>query len=140
MNLGHVTVGDLMSASVITVLPTDSMEHAESEMRLGDVRHLPVVDKDQRLVGIISSRDLALAKGRGKARVGQYMSTRLRTVGPTMLAHEAAGLMLQHKIGALPVVDDEGDLVGLLTDTDFLRFAHQVLGGYSHVVQLSELP
>lgn len=116
-----MTVEDLMSVALVTARPDDSATKARLAMRYADVRHLPVVDGESGVVGIVSDRDL-LRKGRAKGlRVRDVMTRRVRTIPPTRPARDAAGIMLEHHIGALPVVGVDGRLLGLVTETDFLR-------------------
>ncbi|MCC6748230.1 MAG: CBS domain-containing protein [Deltaproteobacteria bacterium] len=132
MRLTELTVADVMSADPITIEEDATVGQADLEMRGGDIRHLPVRDRHDRLVGMLSNRDLLRALGRGAGgtlRVGDVMSAEVRTVRPESRACEATLLLLDHKIGALPVVDDRGRLVGLVTETDFVRLVHRLLGG-----------
>jgi CBS domain-containing protein len=132
MKLNHLKVADLMSTALLTIAARDIVSHADAEMRLAGVRHLVVVDDRQRLVGILSNRDLlaALARAGGKGvRVSDVMTKNPRSVTANDSALKAASLMLEHKIGSLPVIGDEGQLVGIVTETDFLQLACRVLGG-----------
>jgi CBS domain-containing protein len=115
-------IEDLMSTAVITVRDTDSVEAAETEMKLGSMRHLPVVDAKQNLIGMLSVRDvlLALAKGKKRVHVGEYMTRRPITVTPDTPVHDAIDLLLEHHFGSLPVVGTDGHLLGIVTETDFL--------------------
>jgi CBS domain-containing membrane protein len=115
-------VGDLMSTAVITVRDTDAIGIAEAQMKLGAIRHVPVVDQKQNLVGILSSTDvlLALAKGKKSIRVGETMSRNPVTVTADTPVHEAIELMLEHRFASLPVLGTDGHLLGIVTDTDFL--------------------
>lgn len=126
-----LTVSDLMTSGPICVSPRVTVARAMSTMQRSDVRHLPVVDARKKLVGIVSDRDLLRWQraDRAEAKVGDVMSADLATVRPGTLAREATGLLLDRKIGALPVVDDDDRLVGIVTETDFLRVAHEALGG-----------
>ncbi|MBM4275934.1 MAG: CBS domain-containing protein [Deltaproteobacteria bacterium] len=125
-------VRDIMTKEVATLDINDELSLANDIMRLGRIRHLPVVD-GPRLVGIISERDLfrsslAQALGYGtKAtrdimktlRIKDVMVSPVVTVSPNAGLCDAVRLMLEKKIGCLPVV--EGDrLVGLITETDIL--------------------
>ncbi len=128
----NLKVSDLMTTALVTIHVGNAVSHADAEMRLAGVRHLPVVDERQRLVGILSNRDLlgALAKTRGKTvHVVDVMTRNVKTIRASAQAREAAELMLEHKIGSLPVLGDEGQLVGLVTETDFLRLAYELMGG-----------
>jgi CBS domain-containing protein len=123
-------VSELMSNDVLTISSQAPLLQAESEMRLGRVRHLPVVDAKARLVGILSSFDLAKALVRAPGGlVSEAMSTRLVTIREDALAADAARVMRQKKLGSLPVVDAKGRLVGLVTETDFLQTAELALRG-----------
>src|SRR5690606_24268420 len=126
---------ELMVADVVTVRSGDRLSHVDREMRLGRIRHLPVVDDAERLVGLVTERDL-LAAGSHAERVADIMRTNPKVVHPDSPAHEAAYLLLRHGIGCVPVVDGEGRLVGLVTDTDFIRVAHTALGGAVPVDEL----
>ena len=103
-------------------------------MRLGRVRHLPVVDDDdQTVVGIVTQRDLfrdALAQALGYGRHAQrklldtlsvkdVMATEVVTASPEASLVEAAKILTERKIGCLPVVEN-GKLVGILTEGDFV--------------------
>ncbi|HEY8369997.1 MAG TPA: CBS domain-containing protein [Thermodesulfobacteriota bacterium] len=116
-----------------TATPDMPVAEAYRLMRRGGFRHLPVVD-GERLVGIVSDRDLprarpevaapdsAAAGDQTMARlvVRDVMSREVTTVDPDRPVEEAARLMLDLRIGSLPVVE-EGRLVGILTETDLLR-------------------
>jgi CBS domain-containing protein len=116
-------VQDLMSTAMITIRDTDSIAVAQTEMKLGSFRHIPVVDAKQNLIGILSARDVlaALAKGRKSVRVGEFMTRRVVSVRPAMPIPEAIDLLLEHRFGSLPVVEADGHLIGIVTETDFLR-------------------
>ena len=130
MTLKGLVVSDLMTTALMTLRGRDSVSRADFDMKLARIRHLPIVDEKQRLIGIVSNRDILRALGGGKQEsvaIAKIMTTTPITVTPEQPAHEAAGLMLEHKIGALPVVGDEGELVGLVTETEFLEVAHRAL-------------
>jgi CBS domain-containing membrane protein len=125
-------VRDVMTRAVVTVGPNDKLATAADVMRLGRIRHLPVLD-DGEICGLVSQRDLfhsALLKALGygghgaqKARemflVKEAMTTDIHTTSPDTPLGDAAGVMLERKIGCLPVVE-EGKLVGILTESDFV--------------------
>lgn len=126
------TVRDLMTSPVITLREDEDVAFATGAMRFQRIRHLPVVQGDQ-LVGLVSHRDLLraqaalasrLREGGGLTEVParEFMTTEVRAVSPETPADEAAALLVQHKIGCLPVVED-GTLVGIVTEADFLRWA-----------------
>lgn len=129
-------VGELMSRDVITVGASDSCREAVAQMYKARVRHLPVVDPEGHLVGIVTDRDLRhhLFSARVFKQVGTtsvetllknvpvsaVMSSPVVSVAPTTDVAEAATLMLEDKVGSLPVVE-QGHVVGILTETDMLR-------------------
>ena len=130
----ELKVRDVMSSDPITLKRNDKLTLADDIMRLGRIRHLPVVDDDgQILVGIVSQRDLfrdALAQALGYGRhaqrkiletlsVKEVMAGDVVTTSPDTPLIEAARLLTERKIGCLPVVEN-GRLVGILTEGDFV--------------------
>jgi CBS domain-containing membrane protein len=123
-----LTVGDLMSRVVHTADVGDLIRDAHAVMRVCRIRHLPVVDAAGQLAGILSDRDVYLGWSRGHdGRVEEVMSRHIHYARPATPAREAAGRMLERKIGCLPVLDDAGRLCGIITETDFLALAHRAL-------------
>jgi CBS domain-containing protein len=126
-----ITVADFMTKDLVTVRATDDLALAESLLRLGGIRHLPVV-QDGKLVGLLTQRDLLRSgtSGRASARetdVRQAMTPDPTTVRPGASLAHAARVMLEHKYGCLPVCDEVGKLVGIVTEADFVRFAADVV-------------
>jgi CBS domain-containing membrane protein len=127
-------VRDVMSADVTTLKRNDELMIADDVMRLGRIRHLPVVDDDGTVVGIVSQRDLfrsALARAIGYGefaqsrvmkllKVKEVMTTEVVTIGPDASLEEAARVMWKRKLGCLVVLEGER-LVGILTEGDFVR-------------------
>jgi len=125
-------VRDIMVKEVATLDINDELSLANDIMRLGRIRHLPVVE-GERLVGIISERDLfrsSLAQALGYAsqasrelmktlHIKDVMVPAVVTVSPETSLCAAVRLMVEKKIGCLPVVEDE-HLVGLITETDIM--------------------
>lgn len=136
----ELKVSELMSRELITLRRDESLNLAERVMQLGRVRHLPVVDGEY-LVGLITHRDLLRAQVSVLAQVTKdereeihtsiraedIMIQDVHTVGPDDAAVDAARLMIRKKVGCVPVVD-EGRLVGILTEADFLELAIRALG------------
>lgn len=127
-----MTVKEVMVKEIATLDVNDELSLANDIMRLGRIRHLPVVDGG-RLAGIISERDLfrsSLAQALGYGgqasrdlmktmRIKDIMVKEVTTISPDAKLCEAVRLMMNKKIGCLPVV--EGDhLVGLITETDIM--------------------
>ncbi len=130
-------VADLMTSEVATLNRNDELSVADDVMKLGRIRHLPVLDEDTgELVGVVSQRDMfagALARtfGYGTAAqrrllktipVKEVMTTEVVTTSRDTPLREAAQQMLEGKIGCLPVVE-QGKLVGILTESDFVALA-----------------
>jgi CBS domain-containing membrane protein len=123
-----------MTSDPIVLSPGQKVAAALREMQQLFIRHLPVVDQGV-LVGLVSHRDL-LACDDGNRRVSEVMSTDLKTVAPATQAYEAAYVLLRHKIGCVPVVSDGGRLVGIVTESDFVRAAYALLGGQVPIDEL----
>jgi CBS domain-containing protein len=123
-----IAVESLMTTGVLSVRDNDTVSDAQSTMNAAGIRHLPVADEHFHVVGIISNRDLKGVgpRSRGK-RVGAVMTRDVICVRPGDPASKAAELMLDRKLGALPVVDSDETLIGIVTETDFLRVALQAL-------------
>jgi acetoin utilization protein AcuB len=138
-------VRDLMTGSVVTVRPDTPVLEARQLMVRERIRHLLVTDEKGDLLGIITDRDIRLNLPSqatslsvwelnhllSRLTVGSVMTAAVITVGPDRDATAAAQLMLDHKIGALPVVADTR-LVGIITETDmlraFVRSGHEAAG------------
>jgi acetoin utilization protein AcuB len=113
-------ISRLMTYGAETVSSHDTLQAAADLMKHGGFRRCPVVDNDQ-LVGIISDRDVRAHSGYlGSTRVTAAMTSDPKTVTPKMSVEDAARLMIEHKIGGLPVVED-GKLIGIITTTDVLK-------------------
>jgi acetoin utilization protein AcuB len=132
-----------MSSTVTTVEQDTPLLEAQLLMRRYKIRHLPVVDADNTLLGIVTDRDIrsalpfALAKGQGDDEmreqyhhllVADAMTTDLLTISPNHTLQDALLLIEQKKVGAFPVVDDDNKLLGILSVRDLLRAFINVLG------------
>ena len=130
-------VKDVMTREVATLNRNDELSLADDLMRLGRIRHLPVMDESTgQLAGIVSQRDLfrgALVRAFGYGTAAQrrimktipvkeVMTTELATIAPDESLAQAAKIMLERKVGCLPVVDDE-QLIGIVTEADFVALA-----------------
>jgi CBS domain-containing protein len=126
------TVEDFMTTGVIALRERDTVSEALEDMTLADIHHFPVVDDRGHVVGVISDRDIlrGLAHGaRMQDAIGALMTRGVRTVPPTTPAHEGLSMMLEGRFSSLPVVGDDGRLVGIVTSRDFLVVAQHVLSG-----------
>jgi CBS domain-containing membrane protein len=132
----ELRVEDLMAERVFSVRPDDDLATVRDLMDDHHIRHVPVVDDEENLVGLVSHRDLlrsalveqtevprfveeVVLEG---ARVREVMSTDVESVNPATPLREAAEIMLETKYGCLPVVAGTR-LVGILTEADFVRLA-----------------
>jgi acetoin utilization protein AcuB len=108
-------------------------------MRERGIRHLPVLDSARRLVGIVTDRDLrhvvldaavhgvVAAAACDDVPVREVMTWGVVTVRPTSELREAASIMRERRLGALPVVDGAGEVVGILTERDLIDALQAVL-------------
>jgi len=130
-----MVVEEIMSPKPIAVEANQSIREALRRLITDDIRHLPVVD-DGVLVGMVSDRDVRglasdvlsgneLSEQLARS-VSEVMSSDVVTVDPETEIGEAIDLMIEHKIGALPVVSDT-QLVGILSYVDVLRAARSAL-------------
>ncbi|GBL15127.1 CCA-adding enzyme [Microcystis aeruginosa NIES-1211] len=120
------TARDLMSSPVRTIRPDTSISQAERILFRYGHSGLSVVDEQDRLVGVISRRDLDLALHHGfsHAPVKGYMTCNPKTITPDTSLQEIESLMVTYDLGRLPVLEN-GQLVGIVTRTDVLRQIHQ---------------
>lgn len=129
-----LTVGDLMTTQLFTLLESDSLYTAKQIMEMARVRHVPIVDASDHFIGLITHRDmLALAVSKlsdidsstqdeldAGIPLREIMRTDVAVVAPDTLLRDAAQQLLEHKYGCLPVVEN-GRLTGIITEADFLR-------------------
>jgi CBS domain-containing protein len=123
-----LTVGDMMVSNVLTVAPDDRLSDVHQRMRSAGVRHLPVVDADRKLVGVVSDRDVHVAWALGaETPVESFMNPNTHNLFGDTQARAAASRFLYDKIGCLPVVDADQKVIGIVTETDFVEIAHRAL-------------
>jgi CBS domain-containing protein len=134
-------VKDLMRTNVVTLHSSDMLGVAEDIMNMGRIRHLPVVDAKNHVAGIVTQRDLYKAaissvlgfdrakehEWLGKVRASDVMTKEVILIAAEAGIVEAVDKMVTAKIGCLPVADEDGKLVGLLTETDCLRCFRDLL-------------
>lgn len=134
MNESSLKVEDVMTREVTTLMRNDKLSVADELMKQERIRHIPVLDRDGQLCGIITQRDMfrgiilrSLGYGsRAEQKMLDMLSIKdamhedvITTTPDTPLA-DAARCMLTHKIGCLPVMEGER-LVGLLSEADFVK-------------------
>lgn len=133
-------VKELMTATLFTVNEHDTLVRAREMMLAHRIRHMPVVDGDNRFIGLLTQRDLLAASAappgladadqletlRSALTVGEVMNRDLLAVDQETDLTEAALVLLEHKFGCLPVLHD-GYLAGIVTEADFVRLAIELL-------------
>ncbi|BBO71735.1 membrane protein [Desulfosarcina alkanivorans] len=132
-----------MVSKVITIEKDASVFEAQEKMAANGIRHLPIVDADNRLIGIVTDRDIrsampySLIKEKGIAeererlahlKVEDIMTRDPKTISPMYTIQDALLMIQKAKVGAFPVVDDDGKLKGILSVRDLLRAFVNVLG------------
>jgi len=126
----------IMSTNLITVPPSATLAEARTLMHESRIHHLPVME-DTKLVGlltltnVLAATDSFLRDDRSRIHaneiiVGDVMVTDVATVSVNASLRQAALFLEKHKIGCLPVIDD-GNVVGIITDTDFVAVAINLL-------------
>lgn len=145
-------VYERMSRHPITVKPNTPVDSALKRMREEKVRRFPVVDDNGKLVGIVSDKDLLYAAPSpatslsiyelhylySRINVDQVMTRDVITVDENDPLEEAARVMVDNKIGGLPVVRDD-KLVGIITETDIFKTFMEMLGARDQAVRLTLL-
>lgn len=129
-------VSEIMNPYVITVSPYDTLARAHEMLVKNKIRRLPVVNNNKKLIGILTLMDILEAKPSdikhtlyiddiykhlSGLTVTTSMTSQPITIYQTSTVGNAAELMLEHKIGGLPVLDAENNLVGLITESDIFR-------------------
>ena len=136
-------IKERMQRNPITVLPDASFYEARAIIRDKGIRHLPVVDKNHHLVGLVTDQDIREAAPSdatslsvhelhyllGKLKVSSFMTpkSKLITITPDTIIEKAVQLMHDHKIGCLPILDGE-KLLGIITETDILDLFVDLFG------------
>ncbi|WP_300923566.1 CBS and ACT domain-containing protein [uncultured Desulfovibrio sp.] len=139
-----------MTTEVVSVTPETSLLKIGKLMRDKGVRRLPVLDENGRVVGIVSDRDVRDASPSKATTLDMYemhyllaeikardiMTPRPVTIKPTDTVEKAAMLMLDKKFGGLPVVGDDGALVGIISDQDVFKALVNITGVRDGGIQL----
>ncbi len=130
----NLKVKDIMQSEVHTLGRNDKLSVADNLMQNKNIRHVPVIDEFGKICAVISQRDLyrgALFKAMGYGShmidklfdnyvVKEAMSNELYTTTPEATLQEAVAIMLENKVGCLPVVN-QGKLAGIVSESDFLK-------------------
>ena len=136
-------VSQSMTRKVITIDSEANIFEAQEKLAENRIRHLPVVDADNRLIGIVTDRDIRSAmpyslfkdptsqQERDKLsdlKIGDIMTADPKTISPGYTIQDALLLIEELRVGALPVVDEQGVLKGIISVRDLLRAFINVLG------------
>jgi acetoin utilization protein AcuB len=130
-----------MSAPPIAIADDTDFKNALGLMQKHRIRRLPVVDAGGVLIGIVAERDLLVAADRylnSPVDVERIMTRQVVTVGDTTPVVDAAMLMIERKIGGLPVVDTSRKLLGIITETDLLKALAAMLRGERQSVEATK--
>lgn len=132
--LSAAEVAEVMTRRLAAVHPDDRLVDAAAMMMHRGARHLPVIDGTRQLIGMLSDRDVRTAigdplaalreEGKGAAsstRVSEAMTREPRTLRPDAPLSEAVRILLQDRFGAIPIVDEEDELLGIVSYIDVLR-------------------
>jgi CBS domain-containing membrane protein len=132
-------MNDIMSRDLVTLAEDDTLADARRCMEQGRIRHLPVV-REGKLVGLVTHRDLLAASfsvlldRSSKAERNLFSRTPVRevmhdalAVSPDTSVREAANLLIENKFGCLPVITEDGSLIGLVTEADMVRLVARML-------------
>lgn len=134
MSVGKILVEDVMSTNVFTLGRNDRLSIADDLLKQQRIRHIPVLNSDGNLCGILTQRDLfrgillrslgygdrAEQKLLDSLSIKDAMHDEVLTISPKSTLSDAANLMLSNKVGCLPVVDGER-LVGMISEADFVK-------------------
>jgi len=129
-----IKVNNYMSPQVVSIPPTMGIREAFFKMKENGIRHLPIVDENKTLIGIISDRELRRPNWVDEAQdishvyyldnsmlVSDVMITKVNVIHTYDTLNKAVSLLLDNHIGAAPVLDKTGNLVGMLSAIDLLR-------------------
>lgn len=120
-----MTIEEIMTPDPITLDQNATMDHAAEVMQQHRIRHIPVVDDANKLIGLVTQRDLLAASGKG-SRVADVMRKKVVSINENAELRSAAIEMQQAKIGCLPVLRGK-ELIGIITDSDYVALAINLL-------------
>ena len=120
----RVKVADIMTKRLITIRKDSTLREAAILFAEHRIRALPVVDDDSRIIGLITTHDLAIAVAKGdyNAKVSDYMRREVPVIHIDSDIYDAIKLMFKYKIGRLIVIDSSGKPVGIVTRTDIMKY------------------
>ncbi|MCD6248352.1 MAG: homocysteine biosynthesis protein [Hadesarchaea archaeon] len=114
-------VRDIMTREVVTARADSSVESAAKILAEKGFDHLPIVDEENKLVGIVTSWDIAVAVGKGKKKLSDILTSKVVTASEDEPVDSVARKLEKHKISGVPVVDSKKKLKGMLTSEDLSK-------------------
>ncbi|ALU43124.1 CBS domain-containing protein [Pseudoalteromonas rubra] len=135
------TVADLMTPDPLAVSETNTLNDAHNLMREKNIRHIPVIDDNGMLVGMLTQKIMiakvmriiatygtnALERKEKQQQVAELMATDFASIQPQQSLQEVVRFFVDNRHGCMPVTDDKGKLLGILTSSDFVRLAAALL-------------
>ena len=142
-----------MSAHPILCEPDLPVSDALDRMKTEHIRRMPVIDKHGKLIGIVSDKDLLHASPSpatslsvweityllGKIKIQDVMTRKVITVSADTPLETAARIMVDNKIGGLPVVDGDGAVIGIITETDIFKAFIELFGARQKGVRVTTI-
>lgn len=128
---------EIMKSPAITVRFDEPFSHVEEKLRIKGIRHLPVVDENNRVIGLITQRDLFRTRAPHRNEEGEtvydaealdafilkrVMTPHPATLTPDNMIAEAVNLMAAGRYGCIPMVDQDKKIVGIVTEVDILKY------------------
>jgi CBS domain-containing protein len=129
-----IFVKEIMTENVVTLTLDNNLKEARLLMSENHIRHLPVVDGQSKVIGVVSQRDILAVqesdifnassgqKKETQVKVSEFFKEQVVTISPDASALKAAKYIQKHKLGCLPVTVEE-KIVGIITDSDFVNVA-----------------
>ena len=135
------TVSDLMTSNPFAMKAENTLHDAHNLMKEKNVRHIPIIDENGLLVGMLTQKIMiknvmgivatygenALKRKERQTKVLDVMATDFKSVTPNQPLHDVARFFVENRHGCMPVVDEQNKLVGILTSSDFVRLAAALL-------------
>lgn len=118
---------DVMTNNVIMISAGGSLADAQKMMRDKNIRHLPVVDDKNKIVGVLSDRDFSHVPNIEQAKVDTYMSWPVSWLSQETPLTTAVQTMIDKKISSILITDEKSELVGIVTSEDLLKLLGKVL-------------
>jgi len=114
---------DVMNTEIFVLHETDDILQASNFMKKERIRNLPVVDERNKLIGLVTLREIvdALANGKKNITIGDIMIREVKAIGPDTPLKGAIEVMIINKFGSMPVVDSNRKLLGMISELDLLK-------------------